>query len=192
MLTEHMLKHIVAMNVVAPVAVLAGRGFFMHRVSFMNRVSPSRFLGVAVVLQIVLLWGWHLPAGLAFAAETPSALLAMHLSLFAASILFWSAVVDAAGTRAWGALSALLVTAKLSCLLGALLTFAPRPLYAGYVASSGVQPGASALEALEDQHLAGLLMLTAYTFSYIGAAVVIVARWLSETEKAPAWHDGPA
>ncbi|MEX0405582.1 cytochrome c oxidase assembly protein [Aquibium sp. LZ166] len=183
MLTEHMLEHIVAMNVVAPFAVLAGRGFFMHR------ASPSRWLGVAIVLQIVLLWGWHMPAGLTFAVRNPAALLAMHLSLFAAALLFWAAVIDAAGTRAWGALSALLVTAKLSCLLGALFTFAPRPLYAGYLASNGIQTDGS---ALEDQHVAGLLMLTAYTFSYIGAAVVIVARWLSEVEKAPSWHDGPA
>ena len=182
MLTEHMLRHVVVVNVVAPLAVLAGRGFFMRGSSL------AGWLGPIAVVQIVLLWGLHLPGGLTFAAAGPASASAAHLSLAAASLLFWVAVFDASGTRVWAALSALLLTAKLSCLLGVLLIFAPRPLYSGYLSSGGVPVAA----AIDDQQLAGLLMLSAYTFSYLGAAVVIVARWLSKVDRAPGWRSGPA
>jgi putative membrane protein len=61
-----------------------------------------------------------------------------------------------------------------------LLTFSPRALY---VASS------HAGHRLDDQQLAGLLMITACPLSYLVAAVVIVARFVTNPSRLP--HRGP-
>ena len=69
------------------------------------------------------------------------------------------------GTERWHGVLGLLVTGKLSCLLAALLVFAPRPLYPH-------RPSRSAM-SLADQQLAGLLMLTACPLSYVVAGIVM-------------------
>jgi putative membrane protein len=66
-----------------------------------------------------------------------------------------------------------LLTGKLSCLLGALLIFAPRILY-----TSGHQH--SAMANLTDQQLAGLLMIIACPLSYVTAGVVLAAQMMAD------------
>jgi putative membrane protein len=122
-LAHHMAVHIVAMNVGAPLGVLAWRAF-----SGTGRQSAARWLAVAAMVQLALLLGWHLPAVFAFALASDVALIAMHLSLFLAALGFGLAVVDAAEATAWRSVAALLVTAKISCLFGVLLAFAQRPI----------------------------------------------------------------
>ncbi len=92
----------------------------------------------------------------------------MHVSLLAAAFLFWATVLRS--VRRYGAsVAALIITAKLCTLLGALLIFARSvlyPAYAGRAAAWGFSP-------LEDQQLAGLLMMPAGGIVYIVAAVII-------------------
>jgi putative membrane protein len=83
-----------------------------------------------------------------------------------------------------------LVTGKFACLLGALLIFAPRDLYAlpGLVfalCSSGES-------SLADQQLAGLLMVTACPLSFLTSGVAIAARMLSDLERRTARVCAPA
>jgi putative membrane protein len=59
-------------------------------------------------------------------------------------------------------------------LLGALLTFAARPLYAPHLASTA----AWGFSPLEDQQLAGLVMWAPAAGIYLGAALWLLARWL--------------
>ena len=62
-------------------------------------------------------------------------------------------------------------------LLGALITFAGRPLYAPHFASAlswGVSP-------LEDQQLAGITMWAPGSIAYLAAAMWIGWRWMSAT-----------
>jgi putative membrane protein len=66
----------------------------------------------------------------------------------------------------------LLVTGKLFCLLGALLVFAPRSLY---LLQNGHEAHFGPI-TIEDQQLAGLLMLLACPLSYLLAGVVIASR----------------
>jgi putative membrane protein len=60
---------------------------------------------------------------------------------------------------------------RLFCLLGAIFVFAPRPLFAHH---GGV--------SLEDQQLAGLLMIVACPLTYVVAGTVIAARWVLALE----------
>lgn len=186
MLTGHMVIHIVAMNLVAPGLVVAARAL-----SGRPRYSLVSWLPLASAAQLVLLWGWHLPDALSVASDMPAVRMAMHVSLFLAALVFWRSVVDATDEHAWQALGALLITGKLFCLLGVLITFAPRPLYADVFHLSQAtitEPNV----ILADQHLAGLLMVVACPLSYVLAGIVIAARWMSQIEVRAGWSQGGA
>jgi len=176
-LAQHMAIHIVAMNIAAPLAVLLWR--LVRGIG--AQPQDARWIGPAAAVQIGLLWFWHLPAPMAFAFATPGGETLMHVSLFAAALWFWRAILDEADAARWRALSALLFTGKLFCLLGVLLTFAPRSLYAA--AAELCLGGRVDPEILvPDQQLAGLMMLIACPLVYVLAGIVIAARWLREID----------
>jgi len=166
-LSAGMAGHILLMNLLAPVVVLwAAR-------SSPSLVRPFRSVALPAIVQLALLWGWHAPPSLVAAMGHPGLHLAMHGSLLLGALWFWSAVVNATAGRQWRAISALLTTSKLFCLLGVLLTFASHPIYPAMT-----HHGVSALDPLADQQLAGLLMLIACPMSYLVAAVVVASNWL--------------
>lgn len=170
-LSSHMAQHIVVMSVAAPIAALllinAGRTSARHISSDMAETA----LVWAVIAQIAALGIWHAPAVFEAARSSAVLLTAMHLSLLAVALFFWICIFSVRGQGRWKPIVSLVVTGKLFCLLGALLIFAPQPLYA----FSGVTAA--------DQELAGLLMIAACPLSYVAAAVGIGARWLSEFER---------
>lgn len=186
-LTQHMAAHILAMNVVAPVLVLLLPARAVRRLALVpvemvpGTGGTGRLLALATVLQLALLWGWHAPAVFAAATASAGLMVLMHLSLIAAALWFWSAVVAADRAGDWAPLGALLITGKLFCLLGLLLAFAPRALYAtaAFIQSCFAAGGATGVSPpVADQQLAGLLMLTACPLVYVTAAVVIAHRML--------------
>lgn len=173
-LTRHMLLHLALMNVVAP--WLAG--------SLDRRAAVEGELVAATLLQTALLWAWHAPPVLIATLSSPVLHLLMLASLTLAAIAFWSAVFATRAGRRWQSIVALLITGKLVCLLGALLVFAPRPIFN---CERSPMCGAGAVDSpLADQHLAGLLMIAACPLTYVTAGVVIAARWLRDMRVA-AW-----
>jgi putative membrane protein len=167
-----MAQHILIMNFVAPLLALA---ILRTRQSPIATLSPGRVLLAATAAQLGLLWVWHSPAalGLAHAAMPVHAL--MQVSLFGASLWFWLSALSEAGFFQWRAIFAMLVTGKLFCLLGILLVFAPRVLY---VTMAPVGAHFPLGDVLEDQRLAGLMMLAACPVTYVLAGVVLAARSL--------------
>lgn len=185
-LTHHMGSHILAMNLLAPLIVVVWRLVVRRPTGEARQIAP------AAVLQLGLLWGWHTPAVMASAYSVPGGLILMHTSLFAAALWFWYTVLDEAEASRWRALGALLITGKLFCLLGVLLAFAPRGLYARAVeAGFGAVPDAQTV--LADQQLAGLIMLIACPATYVMAGVIIAARWVRAIEERPSSYlpEGP-
>ena len=79
------------------------------------------------MMQIVLLWTWHVPSMQRSTMEFGTLQILMHGSLFLAALYFWTLLLTRRHAR-WQAIFLLLLTGKLSCLLGALLIFAPRLL----------------------------------------------------------------
>lgn len=177
-LTRHMAAHIVVMNIAAPFLVI----LFRRVAVIAPNPASARWIGPATAVQIALLWGWHLPAPLAFAYAVLGALMLMHVSLFGAALWFWWTVLEEAESARWRALGALLITGKVFCLLGVLLTFAPRALFVR-AAELCLGAGTAAGSLLQDQQLAGLLMLVACPLTYVLAGVVIAARWLGDIER---------
>lgn len=174
-LTRHMATHLLLMGLVAPpIAHL----LLSRRGAGARPLPVAGALILATAMQIALLWGWHLPPLLQEAMASPLLHLLMQATLLLAAVWFWHAVLAWRGSGRWRAILALLVTGKLFCLLGVLLVFAPRALYAFGAAALG--HAASAPAALADQQLAGLLMLVACPLTYVVAGVVVSARWLTE------------
>lgn len=184
-----MTAHIVAMNIIAPISALIARQLFPERWG----LSTPGSIGLATIVQIVLLWAWHIPALVVSAATSPAVMIAMHLSLLAAALWFWICVIKEADDSRWRSIGALLITGKLFCLLGVLLVFAPRPIY---TAAFGLHAGAGHAKALAhmmpDQQFAGLLMLIACTFTYLLASVVVATRWIAQIDRSPAWMGADA
>lgn len=175
-LSHHMAQHILLMNAAAPCAAFAVIGFFPRR------AAAATGLLLATVLQIVLLWAWHLPALLVVASGYPPLGVLMHGSLFAAALWFWLTVFGQRDAGRWRSILAVLVTGKLACLLGALLVFAPRALFSFPANAHGVHAGPS----LDDQQVAGLMMIVACPLTYVLAGVVIAALWLDGLDKQDA------
>ena len=164
---RHMAVHILVMNVAAP--LLAAIGLLRWKMA----LRGASLLWPATLVQIALLWAWHLPVVQNLAAHAPGAMVASHASLLLAATAFWMSLFALSGASRWQAIPALLLTAKLFCLLAALLVFAPRALYGS---------AAHAVHGLYDQHLAGLLMLAACPLSYLVAAVVMTVHLIGAAE----------
>jgi putative membrane protein len=184
----HMMLHIASMNVVAP--LLAGWAIIASRRTAATRAS---WLWIAALLQIVLLWTSHSPAVHNLVVQPPALWLAMQGVLFLSAFLFWFALLTISAAARWHTIPALLLTGKLACLLAALLIFSPRALYGAadhLIHAAGHSPG---LRALDDQHLAGLLMITACPLSYLVAAVIITVQLIGrpETPAADLPHRSP-
>ena len=160
-LSQHMLLHILTMNVAAPIAAA-----WMIAAGATRTVSPSWLWTIAVV-QILALYFLHTPRFHVIAAHDQATSLAMHGVLAGLALGFWTTLLSLGNTPRWHAPIVLLVTAKLACLLAALLIFSPRLLYAA------IDHAGHAHVSLGDQHLAGLLMIVACPLSYLSAAILL-------------------
>jgi putative membrane protein len=163
----HMMQHVLVMNVAArlfaaawPAAVMAG---------------GAPWLVVVAGLQVAALAGWHAPPVVAATHHDVAMQVLMQVSLFAVALLFWRTVLARRGRHAWPSIIALLVNAKVLCLLGVVLVFAQRPLYGAH----GV-PERWGLSALADQQFAGLAMIASCTLFYVATAMSLFVGWYSE------------
>ena len=168
-LAAHMAIHIATMNVVAPAAIC----IFRHYAATSPKIGQPPWLAAATSTQLAALWFWHAPGAMQFAMTTTGGHLLMQASLLFSALWFWHCVFGAAR---WRSILALLITAKLFCLLGVLLAFAPRAIYP--ILHAMEQHRMPLAAAIADQQLAGLLMLIACPLTYLVAGVAITTRWI--------------
>jgi putative membrane protein len=169
----HMTMHVAVVAVAAP---LIAAGLVSGH---LNSSSRFRLLAAPVPLsfaELVVVWGWHVPAAHEAARALPLVLALEQASFLTAGLLLWLACL---GQRAAGTL-ALLVTSIHMTLLGALLALAPRPLY------THADHAAAGPAALDDQHLGGILMLVVGGASYLVGGLWLMARLLSDRAAATA------
>jgi putative membrane protein len=204
-LAAHMVQHELLMVVAAPLlavgAPLVGvlwampsrvrhtlvAGVQRTRLPVIWRIATAP--ATAFVLYGLALWIWHVPAlyDEALAHEAVHAI--QHLFFFGTAALFWWGIVHGRqGRMGYGAAAVyLFVTALHGGLLGALLTMAPRVLYAPYVAHHP-----AGLTALEDQQLAGLLMWVPGGLAFVAGALFLLAAWLRQSDRLSRFKSGPA
>jgi putative membrane protein len=124
-------------------------------------------------------WIWHLPALYVLAVRHPAVHALEHVSFVAVAWMLWAVVLTPDRHRLTGPLAFLLLFAvgMAGAALGAVLTFAPSPLY---------PPDAygNAGDALADQQLAGLIMWVPMDLVVLVCALGIFRRWLDGLEQA--------
>ncbi|MGG5811268.1 cytochrome c oxidase assembly protein [Falsiroseomonas sp. CW058] len=158
-------QHVVILAIAAPLLAVAlplRRGFGVGR------------LAIAAGIFAATLWAWHLPAPYALTFRSELAYWSMQASLVAAATWLWRGLLLGAAARPEAVLMAGIATAAQMGALGALLTFAPRPLFAPHALSS--LPWG--LTALEDQQLGGLLMWVPGGLAFALVALPALARAL--------------
>ncbi|WP_230481572.1 cytochrome c oxidase assembly protein [Sphingomonas sp. Leaf21] len=169
-MTGHMVAHMIAVAVAAPLLALAVQE---------SRYDPARRWPrlanpmIAALIEAVIVWGWHVPALRRLADHAPLWLVVEQASFLVAGLLLWSAVL-APRHRAAGVV-ALLVTSMHMTLLGALIGLAPRPLYSHHGAA-----------ALEDQQIAGVVMLLIGGIAYLCGGLAMLGRLLHSPTEARA------
>jgi putative membrane protein len=133
---------------------------------------------VAWILYGATLWVWHIPPVFDLTQQSSFVHALEHMTLIAASLLFWSRLVHGnPRLMSYGAaMLYLLTTALHQSVLGVLIAFAPNALYSSYAETTrswGFSP-------LEDQQLGGVAL-------WIPAATVyLVAALLADRPQQPA------
>ncbi|MGE7204279.1 cytochrome c oxidase assembly protein [Sphingomonas sp. NPDC019816] len=155
------LHHLLLIGVAAPLLAIA----------VPTRSTPPP--AIAFALATVLLWVWHLPAAYDAALANKALYWVMQASLLGSAWAYWLAVRRADPPVALALIGA---GAAQMGFLGAILTFAARPLYASHLSTTvpfGIGP-------LADQQLAGLAMwvLGLVPYAVVGATILRTSwRW---------------
>jgi putative membrane protein len=198
--SAHMAQHELLMVVAAPLLVLGrpltaylwalprdGRARVGHWLQRPAVQSTWQFLSAplfVLLLHAVVRWVWHVPALFEAAMRDERLHAFQHFSFFLSAALFWWALVHGRYGRAGYGLAVLFVfaTAVHTSILGALISVAPRLIYAIYeqrARLAGWQP-------LEDQELAGLIMWIPSGLLFLTTALALFAAWLGEAERRAA------
>jgi putative membrane protein len=164
--------HVLLVVVAAPLLALAGSG---------RDVRPASPLGLPLLLATGVFYSWHLPPLYDTALESTAVYWLMQATLLGSATWFWASALSVRTAPAT-ALLAMVASAALMGLLGALLTFAPQPLYAAHL----ITTAAFGLTPLEDQQLAGLVMWVPALLPYLVLAGIAARRWSRAWARAEA------
>lgn len=168
--SARVVHHVLLVAVAAPLLALALR--------------PARHGAIALPFAVssLILWAWHHPAAYDLALANIAIYWLMQITLLGSAVWFWGAVFAAGGTPVERILFIVAGFAQMG-MLGALLTFAPEPLYAAHA----LAPFDWGLTPLQDQQLGGLLMWVPAGVPYGVAAAFLARRHWTRLGGGAAW-----
>jgi putative membrane protein len=181
----HMVQHLLLLDLAPILCILGLTKVILRPVT--RRIQPlerswAGHPAVAVVLYVVTMWIWHIPALYDAAAENAVVHVVEHLSFGVAGGLYWWHLLSPIRTRlrrgGMAPVAYMVSTKVLVGLLGIGLTFSPEALYAFYED----QPRYWGLSAGDDQAVGGLLMALEQSIVMGIALAWLFARLLSESE----------
>jgi putative membrane protein len=195
--SAHMLQHEILILISAPLISASHPGatllwaFARHNRSqvggWVHRVEkslPVQLLTAplnAWILEAAALWLWHIPFLYQATLRSDWVHAAQHISFLATAVLFWSALYGVGrSAMSYGAATFYVFGTAAHCsALGALLTFSKVLWYPAYTASTA----AWGLTPLEDQQLGGAIMWVPSGVVFIAVAMVLMGRWLAESDR---------
>jgi putative membrane protein len=174
-----MTMHVAVVAIVAPLIAFAIAGTRLDPVRRLPRLLAPIPISL---MELVVVWGWHVPSFHQAARHDPVAFFLEHATFLCAGALLWLAVLggdrEQRRVRAGAGVAALLFTSMHMTLLGALFALAGRPLFRHSGASSSTA-------ALADQQFGGVIMLLVG-----GAAYLAGGLWLTAVALQP-WNARP-
>ena len=195
--SAHMLQHEILILISAPLISASHPGptllwaFAPRRRSeiggWVNRMEKSRPIQLLIaplnawILEAAALWLWHIPFLYQATLQSDWVHAAQHISFLATAVLFWSALYGVGrSAMTYGAATLYVFGTAVHCsALGALLTFSKVLWYPAYAATTA----AWGLTPLEDQQLGGAIMWIPSGVVFIAVAMVLMGRWLAESDK---------
>ncbi|HLH91994.1 MAG TPA: cytochrome c oxidase assembly protein [Xanthobacteraceae bacterium] len=175
-------QHIVLTLVAAPLVVLgrpdkawAGIAGTHIRAACEGRHAMT----LAGVAFAAAMWTWHLPGPYDATLQNNYVYWTMHVTTFGSALLLWHQLFLRQAERPAAALLVGFGTAMQMSLLGAVLTLAPRALFAvhfGTTSPWGLSP-------LQDQQLGGLIMWVPGGLLFTAYALVTLALWLGDARE---------
>jgi putative membrane protein len=191
----HMTQHEILMLISAPLLVL-GRPLvaflwalpprWREQVADIGRARSFRTIwdgfsspASAWLISALGLWVWHLPWLFDKTLQSDWTHAAQHTTFLLTALLFWWPLTNPTPRLSYGAAIVYVFTTALhTSILGALLTFAPRPWYSPYVATAPLWH----LTALEDQQLGGLIMWIPAGTLLIAVGLWLLVKWLNQSQ----------
>lgn len=165
-------QHMLLETVVAPLVALG----------LPSWTGPPRRELLATGAFTVALWLWHAPGPYAATFNGDFVYWLMHLTLFGAALWLWGAVLNGPPARlAAGAVATVAVGLQMA-LLGAVITFAPRPLYAPHA----LTPYVWGLTPLADQQLGGVIMWVPAGVIFAASIMISLAAVMRRTPRGAA------
>jgi cytochrome c oxidase assembly factor CtaG len=157
-----------------------------RRIQRLERAAgPFGHPAFGVVAYVGAMWFWHVPRFYEAALNHSFVHVLEHLSFAAAGLLYWWHLLSPIRSRLrLGGMGPVLYMASTKLLvgfLGILLAFSPSLLYGFYDAHGATRWG---LTALDDQHVAGLVMALEQSIVMGIALAYLFARMLQESEEA--------
>ncbi len=183
----HMIQHLLLADAVPILFTLALTKWILRPVTkHVHRIEraagPFGHPAFGVVAYVGAMWLWHVPALYDAALEHGAVHVLEHLSFAAAGLLYWWHLLSPIRSRMrLGGIGPILYMASTKILvgfLGILLTFSATVLY-DYYETGGTRWG---LSALDDQHVAGLVMALEQSLVMGVALAYLFFRMLSESE----------
>jgi len=173
---------------VAPVLLLRSRSRVILRPVTRRLMRVERALGpfaspvTGLVLWLVLMYFWHVPALYEAAIEHPAIHLVEHASFFTAGVAVWWPLVQPVPMRR--NLKGLWTIAYIACAkfglaaLGLYLTWSNHLLYDYYAEV----PRIWGLDPIEDQNAGGAIMMVEQSLTFVLALVALFAAMLTQSE----------
>ena len=174
LLSAHMAEHLLIADIAAPFLIAGIRtpvGLFMPPKDLLVAVAKNPTLRgfgswvtkpiVAVILYIVVLYGWHLAPAFVSATNSPVIHAMQHQSFLVANLILWWPALEPARRPMPAPLwkvGYLLGARMASVMMGAVFLVSNRPFYGELYSTTAPSHGMS---ALADQQLGGSLMMVA-------------------------------
>jgi putative membrane protein len=128
------------------------------------------------------LWFWHMPRPYDATFESSFTYWSMHVTLFGSGILLWRELLQHAQAHTSDVLIAAMLSSMQMGLLGAVLTFATRPLYFWHLTTTA----AWGYTPLQDQQLGGVIMWVPGVALFLWVSIRSLRRlWLAFDEAKP-------
>jgi putative membrane protein len=186
--SAHMVQHVL-LGDIAPLLLLLALSRVIMRPATRRLMRVERALGplaspvTGIVLWLVLMYLWHVPALYDAAAESAPVHVLEHACFFAAGIALWWPLIQPVPMRRrlTGMQPLAYIAAAKGGLaaLGLYLAWASSALYPYYETT----PRIWGLSPVEDQNIGGVIMMVEQSMTLVLVLVVLFVRMLAQSEE---------